>query len=403
MKKITFVGDILCEPLMLKNAYKNGNYNFDEVFVNMKNFFEKSDYIVGNLETPVAGADMKFTNGLFKFNAPDEFVEAIKNAKIDFLTTATNHCLDRGLEGLKRTIKILDKNNIKHTGTFLSKDDKKEASYFEIDKNKFAIISYTYGTNYYNNKIFLDENNEFVNLLEPIYVKQKVFKGFSNKLKNKVYKVVFKLFKEEFEFYLKKFLGMKINNPYKDDNLDIEAIKPFLENLKNDIKKAKENADFVFFCPHTGGQFNIEVGKFTEYIFEKAVEFGCDAVVGTHPHVVQKYEFSKIPMFFSLGNFSMSPNSVYLIKENLPQYGIATHFYFEKSTLKKITFSILKMIEEKKEILKVFPVYDLSKDLNSNEKNELEKDIQKIYFNVTGNQINESILEEEYILWENTL
>ena len=37
---------------------------------------------------------------------------------VNCVTTANNHCLDQGLEGLVRTIKELDRNQVLHTGTF---------------------------------------------------------------------------------------------------------------------------------------------------------------------------------------------------------------------------------------------------------------------------------------------
>lgn len=34
------------------------------------------------------------------------------------MTTANNHCLDRGIHGLGKTIEALDRYNIKHVGTY---------------------------------------------------------------------------------------------------------------------------------------------------------------------------------------------------------------------------------------------------------------------------------------------
>ena len=37
----------------------------------------ESDYIIGNLETPLAGEDAKYSQNHICFNAPDEYVDAL--------------------------------------------------------------------------------------------------------------------------------------------------------------------------------------------------------------------------------------------------------------------------------------------------------------------------------------
>ena len=59
------------------------------------------------------------------FNAPDDFVYAIKNAGFDLLVTANNHALDQGWEGVERTIEVINQNKIHRTGTFISEKDQR--------------------------------------------------------------------------------------------------------------------------------------------------------------------------------------------------------------------------------------------------------------------------------------
>ncbi len=44
----------------------------------------------------------------YKFTSPIEFAEAVKNAGFNFVTTANNHCLDNGKNGIKETIDALN-------------------------------------------------------------------------------------------------------------------------------------------------------------------------------------------------------------------------------------------------------------------------------------------------------
>ena len=50
--KITFLGDIMAEPPVLKAAKRKNGYDFRGVFAHTKNLLAQSDYVVGNLETP---------------------------------------------------------------------------------------------------------------------------------------------------------------------------------------------------------------------------------------------------------------------------------------------------------------------------------------------------------------
>ncbi len=57
------------------------------------------------------------------FNTPDSFASALTDAGIDVVTTANNHSLDRRFYGLSRTLDILDREGLKHTGTFRTPEE----------------------------------------------------------------------------------------------------------------------------------------------------------------------------------------------------------------------------------------------------------------------------------------
>lgn len=401
--KITIVGDIMCEPLLLKAAKNGKTYNFESTFEKIKDLFEESDLGIGNLETPLAGESTGYTSSLLSFNAPDSFVDAVTNAGISLVLTANNHCLDRGIDGLVRTVKTLKKKRIPFAGTFESDLERKEATYIEVNGVKIAIISYTYGTNYSSNHIVLNEEQQkLVNLLRPqdelYYIPEK---PQTIPIYKKVLRKVFRRLPEEERFYVKKFFGMTVNSAHVDDNLNKETAERFLAQMREDIARAKKNADLVFFCPHIGGQFNKEPGAFSEYVFQQAAECRCDLIAASHSHVVLKAEMIQgIPCFYSLGNFIMSPNSVYLLHENLPDYGIVTHVYVEDKTIKKITFSIVKIVEHKNQCLTVYP-FDRYIQMISNT-GEIKKTIseaKRIYHTVTGQATASFPIQKEYELW----
>ena len=79
--RVTFLGDIMCEPPVLAGAKQpDGSYNFDYVFSRCQSLFAEADYLVGNLETPLAGEEAGYSATYLAFNAPDAYADAIKKA-----------------------------------------------------------------------------------------------------------------------------------------------------------------------------------------------------------------------------------------------------------------------------------------------------------------------------------
>jgi poly-gamma-glutamate synthesis protein (capsule biosynthesis protein) len=123
---------------------------FNKVAPLLKN----ADLTIGNLETTLSGREKYYQRvnteiGGPSFNCPDELAETLKRSGFDVLTTANNHCLDRGIAGLKRTLDILDKSGIYHTGTFRSYEESAGKLIINVKGIKVGILACTYGTNGY--------------------------------------------------------------------------------------------------------------------------------------------------------------------------------------------------------------------------------------------------------------
>lgn len=401
--RISFLGDIMCEPRMLKAAKAaHGAYDFTGVFANIKGLLRESDYVIGNLETPLAGKNAGYTRSLFSFNAPDSFAKSARDAGINLMLTANNHCLDRGIEGLKRTLQVLESNGIEHAGTFGVAQEQGN-TYFNLGNSRFAVISYTYGTNYSANHLLLSKDEKAcVNLLRPqneSYYKrnsQEAKASASVKLRSRIASTL----PEEWIYELRRIRKVTVNQAHADDNVIHETMRPYISKLKKDIGEARKKADFVLFCPHIGGQFNQHPGEFTKEVFNIALECGVDAIIASHPHVVQRAQIvHNVPCFYSLGNFCMSPNSTYLVKEGLPGYGIIAHYYVGETL--KTSFSIVKMVE--KDLLTVYPL-DVYADLCPRiELPQLLQEAEQIYNTVTGNNGGNFRILREYPLEQNTL
>jgi poly-gamma-glutamate capsule biosynthesis protein CapA/YwtB (metallophosphatase superfamily) len=244
---LLFAGDIMGHDAQISAAYYNetGTYDYKFCFSELKPTIQKADIAIGNLEVTLAGEPYK---GYPQFSSPDELVTALKDAGFDILINANNHALDRGKEGLERTIDMAGQKGLIMTGTFKS-DKEREISYpLVVEKNNIllGILNYTYGTN-----------------------------------------------------------GLISSPPNIVNYIDTSLIR-------NDIQKIKKvNPDFIIACVHWGNEYEPEGNNTQRSLARFLANEGVDAIIGSHPHVVQPFEIlyngadsaDFIPVVYSLGNF----------------------------------------------------------------------------------------------------
>lgn len=397
MKKITFIGDIMCEEPLLRASRKRGIYDFSKLFSSCKRLFQESDCVIGNLETVFAGKKSGYTRDIFSFNTPDDFARAMAAGGINVVTTATNHALDRDKSGLIRTLDILDSVGIEHIGTYRSREDRKQIFKKKFEDRSISILNYTYGTNLNESPFLLKDNENYqLNLLMP----QKYVKTVtSTNLLHCISKTLRKSIPTKYYLRIKKLFGREYINSYTD-KLDIKEIDyKYIENIKNDVKIARESSDTIIVCLHIGGQFNSEPGDQTRYFVDFLSSLGVDYIINTHAHVVQKSEVLRNSFVaYCLGNFSISPSSVYVPHNLLPEYSIALHIYIDEGKKNKLTFSILKIIENRRHELSVYPVDELISKLDKESNKKLEKEVTFIYNRFTQNELDRIPVLREYEL-----
>lgn len=158
--RITFLGDVMIKKQQISKLNCCIPENYNSIFEYLKDDIASSDYTIVNLETPIAGQKLGYTSELYSFNAPIAFGKAIKNAGIDMCITANNHCLDRGIDGLKNTIINLKNIGLKTIGTHIEKD--KSYVIEEFSGVKVGFLAYTYGTNAFSNHEYLEKKTEYM-------------------------------------------------------------------------------------------------------------------------------------------------------------------------------------------------------------------------------------------------
>jgi len=405
MKKISVIGDIMVEPPFMEQIGRAGGYHFTPSFLPLKEVLKDSDYVIGNLETPLAGEEAGYTSRIVSFNAPDTLAEALVAIGVDVVSTANNHCLDRGYEGLVRTNEVLDRYGIAHTGTYAKDFDGDRIHYFTLGDTKFALIAYTFATNYDINGVDAMETRT-VNLFRPQYndppryVRHKMYDEMPPAFGDTIAYIDSLLGRKMlWEETIKLKLAMHLPVPQIDNYLSEEEQDTWYQAVEADYAEARKNADIVLFYPHAGGQFNEEPGLYTKRLVKKSVDLGFDAVFAAHSHTSQRAEYlDNKPCFYSMGNVTMSPGTFYSVSECLPEYGLAAHLYVEDKKIQKTTFSIFKMVEENDEPLRVVPVDVLYETLEGEKRDKLVEDVKAVYTRVAGRALTGDIIAKEYDL-----
>jgi poly-gamma-glutamate capsule biosynthesis protein CapA/YwtB (metallophosphatase superfamily) len=147
LMKITIaaVGDLLMKKRMIASAAGEGG--FAPIFSKVKPYLRKSDLTIGNLETTFSGNNFREEPGKLLFNSPDKFAATLRNLGFDVLSTANNHCMDGKLSGLKRTLNVLDRQGLRHTGTYRSARAARRKLIINVKGIKIGLLAYTKGTN----------------------------------------------------------------------------------------------------------------------------------------------------------------------------------------------------------------------------------------------------------------
>lgn len=309
--RVSFTGDILVN----KEQYcliGESEVLYQSIFKDARGLFSDTDYLVGNLETPLGFSD--FTNNKWLFCTPGIMAKVLSEFGFNLLTLANNHILDRGIEGLATTTSILDKYNIDYIGS--SKTAKRENAYkiTTIGVFKIAFLNYTYGTNaHFNGNVLKEDEDYMVNLLCPqegqntnrkCIIKRAISKGL-------------------------RLLGSTLGEDRF--NVNSKYAKQIIQDITN-VKKA--GATHIVACIHSGGQFNDGPERWTRTLMQWLVDNGVNVVIGTHPHVIhpiEKYKGGYIA--YSLGDFTSTPycegTPIESAKKNGAGFGQIIHLDFD--------------------------------------------------------------------------
>ncbi|WP_246002331.1 CapA family protein [Allorhizocola rhizosphaerae] len=137
-------GDFMSQPPLAEQAAAEGG--FDGILGALKPLVQSADVAICHVETPVAAPGESFT-GYPIMNAPRSLLETAARLGYDSCSTASNHVLDYGQDGVARTLDTLDRVGIKHAGSARSEQEASTPTIVEAKGVKIGHLSYTFSFN----------------------------------------------------------------------------------------------------------------------------------------------------------------------------------------------------------------------------------------------------------------
>ena len=282
--KMLAAGDIMFHMPQIRAAYLgDGKYDFTDSFKYVKKNISDADISIANFETVTAEGDKKYS-GFPQFNCPKETLAALKNTGFDVISTANNHSLDQGKEGVINTLKNAKEYGLKTVGTY--QDPQTEYLIQEKNGVKLGFLAYTYGLNGLNSLLTQKELSYMINLIDE-------------------------------------------------------------DKIKTDIENLKEDVDVVVVSVHWGEEYQRTPNDSQINLGHKMVDWGANIVLGSHPHVLQKSEIIKKDgkdnfIIYSMGNF-ISNQRQSTMKNPFTEDGVMVEIDIEKNN--KNNDTIIKNVE----------------------------------------------------------
>jgi poly-gamma-glutamate synthesis protein (capsule biosynthesis protein) len=228
------------------------NNDMSYPFRNTFELLSSADYTIGDLECPFAETGPYQELGTV-FRGDPELIDGLVLSGIDTVNLANNHLGDSQQAGMKFTFNLLKKNNIGYFGAGINQTDSHKPYIKDVNGIKIAILGYA--------------DQDFT----PV--------------------------------------------SYESDDIYAGLNLMNIEKMKDDVKNAKKEADFVIVSMHAGTEYTYDPDPDQIEFAHSAIDAGADMIYGHHPHVVQAIEtYEGKPIFYSLGNFVMDQ-----IEENTRQ------------------------------------------------------------------------------------
>ena len=238
---ILFMGDVMQHRQQLHSALIPGTDSTLSSSYDYSSYFAHVQHFIDEADFTVA--NMEFClggppyTGYPSFSAPEALAEEAAEAGIDLFLCANNHICDKGRRGLVSSLEKYEKIGVPVTGVYRDSLDELE-------------------------------HNPFIAEIGGVRVAFINFTYGTN--------------------------GIRVPEPFIVNMMDKEKVREAF------VRAREMEADIIIALPHWGQEYTTVPDSRQREWAEFLLECGADAVIGSHPHVIQPVEF---PVAYSMGNF----------------------------------------------------------------------------------------------------
>ena len=144
---LSFSGDLLMHTPVFARALELGGgerYDFAPLFEEIQPYVEAADLAFCHVEVPMTPEPPA---SYPIFNTPPELAKGIAATGWDACSTASNHTLDQGEEGVGATLEALDRAGVRHAGSATSEREARRPLILEAEGARIAFLAYTSDSN----------------------------------------------------------------------------------------------------------------------------------------------------------------------------------------------------------------------------------------------------------------
>jgi hypothetical protein len=141
-------GDVIPHSSIIDRARFDGGgaaYDFRPMFSGIQPVVSRADLALCHMDTAY-GANGAYT-GRPVFKSPPEVAQGLAATGYDGCSTASDHSLDDGADGIRRTLDALDGVGVRHAGTARTEAEARTVTILRAGPAKVAHLAYTFDTN----------------------------------------------------------------------------------------------------------------------------------------------------------------------------------------------------------------------------------------------------------------
>jgi hypothetical protein len=144
-------GDVLTHDPVLRQASAYGRrigqpYDFRPMLDDIRPIVAGADLALCHLEVPLSRNGQNIS-AWPAFNAPPPAAAALRWAGYDACSTASNHSMDQGPQGVGATLDVMDAAGLRHAGMARNANEAHASTILDVRGLRVGLLSYTYGLN----------------------------------------------------------------------------------------------------------------------------------------------------------------------------------------------------------------------------------------------------------------